>query len=67
VRIWQANRVDFADPVVLMVVAAAVVAGVGNLTLEFGALRLEGIAWGSLAVVVLYPLLRTLSAWRSRG
>jgi uracil-xanthine permease len=67
VRIWQANRVDFADPVVLMVVAAAVVAGVGNLTLEFGALRLEGIAWGSLIVVVLYPLLRKLSAWRSRG
>ncbi|MGW5050063.1 uracil-xanthine permease family protein [Actinokineospora sp. NPDC004072] len=67
VRIWQANRVDFTDPVTLMVVAAAVVAGVGNLTLSVGGMRLEGIAWGSLMVVVLYPVLRKLSALRSRG
>ncbi|GGS38682.1 nitrate reductase [Actinokineospora fastidiosa] len=66
VRIWQANRVDFTEPVTLMVVAAAVVAGVGNLTLSVGGMRLEGIAWGSLIVVVLYPLLRKLSALRSR-
>ncbi|GAA4423617.1 solute carrier family 23 protein [Actinokineospora soli] len=67
VRIWQANRVDFTNPVTLMVVAAAVVAGVGNLTIDVGGMRLEGIAWGSLAVVVLHPLLSKVSAWRSRG
>ncbi|MGX7825033.1 uracil-xanthine permease family protein [Actinokineospora sp. 24-640] len=69
VRIWQDNQVDFADPVALMVVGAAIVAGIGNLTLDIGGMRLEGIAWGSMFVVVMYPLLRKLrevSGRRSR-
>ena len=64
VRIWLADRVDFADPVNLLVVSAAVVAGVGNLTLTIGQMRIEGIAWGSAFVVVVYPFLRW---WRGRG
>jgi uracil-xanthine permease len=64
VRIWMANRVDFTDPVNQLVVSAAVVAGIGNLTLTFGAMKIEGIAWGSMFIVLVYPLLRW---WRGRG
>jgi uracil-xanthine permease len=64
VRIWMANKVDFTDPVNQLVAAAAVVAGVGNLTIAIGELQIEGIAWGSMFIVLAYPLLRW---WRGRG
>ncbi|SDI90192.1 uracil-xanthine permease [Actinokineospora alba] len=64
VRIWMANKVDFTDPVNQLVAAAAVVAGVGNLTITIGELTIEGIAWGSMFIVLAYPLLRW---WRGRG
>ncbi len=64
VRIWLANRVDLAEPVNLVVVAIALVAGVGGLEVEFGGMTVGGIAWGSMFVVVVYPLLRWL---RNRG
>ncbi|MGH3863285.1 uracil-xanthine permease family protein [Actinokineospora sp.] len=64
IRIWMANKVDFTDPVNQLVAAAAVVAGVGNLTIAIGELKIEGIAWGSMFIVLAYPLLRW---WRGRG
>ncbi|MGQ0841096.1 uracil-xanthine permease family protein [Actinokineospora sp.] len=64
VRIWMTNKVDFADPVNLLVVGAAIVAGIGNLELTIGGTTVGGIAWGSMFVVVAYPLLRWL---RHRG
>jgi uracil-xanthine permease len=60
VRIWLDNRVDFGNPVNLMVAAVALVAGIGDLTLTLGGIKLGGIAWGSLAIVLLYPTLRRL-------
>ncbi|SHF34403.1 solute carrier family 23 protein [Streptoalloteichus hindustanus] len=60
VRIWIDNKVDLTEPVNLMVVAAALIAGIGNLTLSVGGLELGGIAWGSLGIIALYPLLRRL-------
>lgn len=36
------------DPVNLTVAAAALVAGIGNLTLTIGSVELGGIAWGSI-------------------
>ena len=36
------------------------IAGIGNLTLTFGDLTLEGIAWGSVGMIIGYPLLRWL-------
>ncbi|GDY32839.1 uracil-xanthine permease family protein [Gandjariella thermophila] len=65
VRIWVENRVHFGDPVNLMVVAVALVAGIGDLTLSVGGVQLGGIAWGSLAIVLLHPILRR--ARRSRA
>jgi xanthine/uracil permease len=64
VRIWLDNRVDLLNPVNLMIAGAALVAGVGNLTVSVGGVALGGIAWGSLLIVVGHPLLRTLKAAR---
>ncbi|GAA4476775.1 solute carrier family 23 protein [Rhodococcus olei] len=64
VRIWTDAKVDFTDPVNLTVVAAALVAGIGNLTLSIGSVELGGIAWGSIGILVGYPLMRRLARLR---
>ncbi len=61
VRIWSDSKVDFTDPVNLVVVAVAIVAGIGDLTLTVGSVELGGIAWGSVGILVGYPVLRALS------
>lgn len=60
VRIWQDNNVNFNDPVNLTAAAVALVAGIGNLTLTVFGIELEGIAWGSAGIIVVYPVLRWL-------
>lgn len=64
VRIWMEAKVDFTDPVNLTVVAAALVAGIGDLTLSLGSVELGGIAWGSVGILVGYPLMRGLARLR---
>lgn len=64
VRIWSESGVDFADPVNLAVLGAALVAGVGDLTLSFGEVRISGVVWGSVGIVLGYPLLRWLADLR---
>ncbi|MFX1756875.1 uracil-xanthine permease family protein [Rhodococcus sp. As11] len=64
VRIWIDAKVDFTDPVNLTVAAAALVAGIGDLTLAIGSVELGGIAWGSIGILVAYPLLRRLADLR---
>ncbi|MEU5840470.1 solute carrier family 23 protein [Rhodococcus sp. NPDC047139] len=61
VRIWMDAKVDFTDPVNLTVAAAALVAGIGDLTLSIGSVALGGIAWGSIGILVAYPILRKLA------
>ena len=65
VRIWMDARIDFTDPVNLTVVAAALVAGIGNMTLTIGSVELGGIAWGSVGILVGYPILRALDRARA--
>lgn len=60
VRIWMDNKVNFNNPVNLTAAAIALVAGIGNLTLPIGPVELEGIAWGSVGIMVFYPLMRWL-------
>ncbi|QTH60803.1 purine/pyrimidine permease [Corynebacterium hindlerae] len=60
VRIWQDNNINFNDPVNLTAAAGALVAGIGNLTLTVFGVELEGIAWGSAGIIVVYPILRWL-------
>jgi uracil-xanthine permease len=64
VRIWLDNKVDLLNPVNVMIAGAALVAGVGNLTVAIGGVALGGIAWGSLLIVVGHPLLRMLKSAR---
>ncbi|MGO1049898.1 uracil-xanthine permease family protein [Crossiella sp. CA198] len=60
IRIWLDARIDLSDPVNLMVGGGALVAGIGDLTLSVGDVPLAGIAWGTIIIVVLHPLLRWL-------
>jgi len=65
VRVWLDNRVNLADPLTMMVAGAAIVAGAGNLTIDIGGMRLGGVVWGSLLIVLGHPLLRTLRNLRA--
>ncbi|MDO4910827.1 MAG: solute carrier family 23 protein [Corynebacterium sp.] len=60
IRIWQDNKVDFTHPVNLTTAAVALIAGIGNLTLNVGSLQLQGIAWGSIGVIIAYPIMKKL-------
>lgn len=63
-RIWVQHKVDFSDPVNLMSVAVAMVAGIANFTFVVGHFELAGIAVGSIGSVVVYHLMRALARWR---
>ena len=60
VRIWMDNKVNFHNPVNLTAAAVALIAGIGNLTLDVFGVTLEGIAWGSVGIIVLYPVMKKL-------
>ncbi|PQM74615.1 uracil-xanthine permease family protein [Corynebacterium sp. J010B-136] len=60
IRIWMDNRVNFNNPVNLACAAIALVAGIGNLTLTVFGITLEGIAWGSVGIIIAYPILKQL-------
>ena len=62
-KIWVQNRVDFADPVNLLPVAAGLIAGIGGVSLQFSpSFELGGIALGTLVIVVGYHVLRPFAA-----
>jgi xanthine/uracil permease len=67
VRIWAQSKVDLTDPVTLLIAGAAVIAAVGDLTISVWGLELHGAAWGSMLVVVLYPVVRRLRARREKS
>jgi uracil-xanthine permease len=58
VKVWMDSGVDLRDPVTLMVTAAALVAGIGDLSVRMGNVHVGGVVWGTAAIMVLYPLLR---------
>lgn len=65
VKIWIDNRVDFGRPVNQYPAAAALIIGIGDLTLNAGRMTFTGIALGTIAAIVLYHGMRTLE--RVRG
>ncbi|MCX2970019.1 solute carrier family 23 protein [Streptomyces sp. TRM70308] len=61
-KIWIESGVDLGNPVNLVPVAAGVIVGIGNVSLEFtDAFSLSGIALGTLIVLTGYHALRAFA------
>ena len=60
-KIWKENQVDFGNPVNLVPVAAGIIIGVGDVSLNFGNWQLSGIAFGTLVTVIVYHLAHRLA------
>ena len=61
-KIWKENRVDFGNPVNLVPVAAGIIIGVGDVSLKFSEeFTLGGIAFGTLATVILWHAARAIA------
>ena len=59
-RPFLARRLTEMGGLVLFTAAVALIAGIGNLTLTVGGVSLEGIAWGSVGIIVAYPIMKKL-------
>jgi uracil-xanthine permease len=60
-KIWIENGVDFGDPINLVPIAAGLIAGIGDVTLEItDDFQLAGIALGTIIVIVYFHLVRIL-------
>ena len=65
-KIWVESRVDFADPVNLLPLAAGLVAGIGGVSLQITpSFEFSGIALGTLVTLIGYHVLRAARARRS--
>ena len=61
-KIWIENKVDFANPVNLVPIAAGIIIGVGDVAMSFGDdFELSGIALGSIVAIVAYHLARLVA------
>jgi len=62
VKIWKENRVDFANPINLVPIAAGVIIAIGGVTMKFSdKYSLGGIALGTIVVLVGWHLARALA------
>ncbi|WP_110181852.1 uracil-xanthine permease family protein [Nocardioides solisilvae] len=64
VKIWIDNDVDFGRAVNQYPAAAALIIGIGDLTLNAGRMTFTGIALGTVAAVVLYHVMAGLERLR---
>ena len=64
-KIWVDNRVDFADPVNLMVAAVTLVLGTGDFTVHFGGFALGGIGTATFGAIIFHAVLARASARRA--
>jgi uracil-xanthine permease len=61
-KIWKENRVDFANPINLVPLAAGIIIGIGNVTLQItDNFPLTGIALGSIVAVVAWHVARVIA------
>lgn len=60
VEVWVDNHVELTDPVTLLMGAVALIAGIGVLTITIGDVPIGGFTWGSIAIVLLYLVLRAV-------
>src|ERR687889_1674057 len=62
VKIWKENRVDFANPINLVPLAAGIIIAIGNVTMVFtDNFSLGGIALGSIVAVLGWHVARALA------
>jgi uracil-xanthine permease len=61
-KIWKENRVDFANPINLVPLAAGIIIAIGNVALTFSStFSLQGIAFGTIVAVVGWHVARILA------
>jgi uracil-xanthine permease len=61
-KIWKENRVDFANPINLVPLAAGIIIGIGNVNLQISDdFSLSGIALGTIVAVAGWHLARALA------
>jgi uracil-xanthine permease len=61
-KIWKENRVDFANPINLVPLAAGIIIAIGNVSLTFTkTFSLQGIAFGTIVAVVGWHVARVLA------
>ncbi|MDR1213542.1 MAG: nitrate reductase [Propionibacteriaceae bacterium] len=61
-KIWKENKVDFGNPINLVPLAAGIIIGVGDVSLQFSDdFSLSGIALGTIVTVGVYHLARALA------
>ena len=61
-KIWIENRVDFADPVNLVPIAAGIILAIGNVTLKItNDFPLSGIALGTIVLLIGYHALNAIA------
>ena len=62
VKIWKENRVDFANPINLVPLAAGIIIAIGNVTMVFSdTFSLGGIALGTIVAVGGWHIARALA------
>lgn len=64
IKIWIDNRVDFSRPRNQFTAAVALVIGIANISLTFGAVQIAGIALGAIAAVVIYHVMTWIGTRR---
>ncbi|MEE1296717.1 MAG: hypothetical protein UHD09_07785, partial [Bifidobacterium sp.] len=60
VQIWVDNKVDFSKPLNIMTASVVMVIGIANFQFALSDVQFNGIAIGSIVVLVLYHGLRAI-------
>lgn len=60
VRIWVENKVNFDKPVNIMIAAIVMIIGIANFQFAVSGIQFNGIAIGTVVVLVVYHLLKVI-------
>lgn len=67
VRIWVENKVDFSKSINITVAAVTMIIGIANFTFALGDITFNGIAIGTVVVLVLYHILKYAPAYKEQN
>ncbi len=65
VKIWIDYKVDFSKPINQFPAAVALIIGIADFSVQFGAIVFNGIALGTIAAIVVYHVMSLVS--KARG